>query len=85
MSKATEAQLGGLHGLLAGAFAAEIAGYRERDEPIPASVLAAAARFLKDNGIDAPARENRMLDELATELEDLDFDDTNVVSMNRSG
>ena len=81
MSKATEAQLGDLHGLLAGAFAAEIAGYRERGEAIPASVLAAAARFLKDNGIDAPARANNKLDELAIELADLDYDDSNVVAM----
>ncbi len=85
MSKATEAQLGMLHGLLATSFAAEIKKYSEAGEPIPASVLAAAARFLKDNGIDAPARNNKQLDKLADELEDLDFDDTNVVSMNRSG
>lgn len=81
MSKATEQQLGALHGLLATSFAGEIRGYMERGEPIPASVLAAAARFLKDNGIDAPARNNKQLDELANELEDLDFDDTNVVAM----
>lgn len=81
MSKATEQQLGALHGLLATSFASEIKGYIERGEPIPASVLAAASRFLKDNGIDAPARNNKELDELATELEDLDFDDTNVVAM----
>lgn len=85
MSKATEAQLGSLHGLLAASFAGEIAGYQERGEPIPASVLAAAARFLKDNGIDAPSRNNAGLDALATELEDLDFDDQNVVAFNRKG
>lgn len=81
MSKATEQQLGALHGLLATSFASEIRGYVDRGEPIPASVLAAAARFLKDNGIDAPARNNKELDALATELEDLDFDDTNVVAL----
>ena len=85
MSKATEQQLGALHGLLATSFASEIQKYMERGEPIPASVLAAAARFLKDNGIDAPARNNKELDKLATELEDLDFDDSNVVSFNRVG
>jgi hypothetical protein len=81
MSKATEQQLGALHGLLATSFASEIKAYVDRGEPIPASVLAAAARFLKDNGIDAPARNNKELDLLATELEDLDFDDTNVVAL----
>lgn len=85
MSKATEQQLGSLHGLLASSFAGEIRGYMEREEPIPASVLAAAARFLKDNGIDAPARANKELDELATELEDLDFEDSNVVAFNQRG
>lgn len=84
MSKATEQQLGALHGLLATSFAAEIQGYVKRGEPIPASVLAAASRFLKDNGIDAPARNNRELDLLADELEDLDFDDANVVSLRAS-
>lgn len=81
MSKATEQQLGALHGILASSFASEIKAYQDRGEPIPASVLAAAARFLKDNGIDAPARDNAELDTLATELEDLDFDDANVVAM----
>lgn len=81
MSKATEQQLGALHGLIATTFASEIAGYVSREEPIPASVLAAAARFLKDNGIDAPARANDKLDKLANELEDLDFDDSNVVAL----
>lgn len=80
MSKASEQQLGSLHGLLATSFAGEIRGYIDREEPIPASVLAAAARFLKDNGIDAPARANKELDTLANELGDLDFDDANVVS-----
>lgn len=81
MSKATEASLGALHGLLATSFASEIQGYIDRGEPIPASVLAAASRFLKDNGIDAPARDNAELDEMASVLEDLDFSDTNVVAL----
>lgn len=81
MSKATEETLGALHGLVATSFSSEIQGYVDRKEPIPASVLAAAIRFLKDNGIDAPARNNEELDELADELEDLDFGDDNVVAM----
>lgn len=85
MGKATEQQLGSLHGLLATAFSSEIKGYIERGEAIPASVLAAASKFLKDNGIDAPARHNKELDALVTELEDLDFEDSNVVAFNQRG
>ena len=85
MSKATETQMGALHGLLATSFASEIKPYVDNNEAIPASILAAAARFLKDNGIDAPARNNKQLDHLATELEDLDFEDENVVAFNRRG
>lgn len=85
MSRATEQQLGELHGLVATTFAAEIEGYRKRGEPIPPSLLAAALKFLKDNGIDAPARSNKAVDQLATELEELDFDDPNVVALRPRG
>ena len=38
---------------------------------LPASVLAAAARFLKDNGIDRPGRNVVDLDDLMAQLPDL--------------
>lgn len=61
-TRATEAALDALHAEIADGYAAEIKKYREgeyldKDErpmPIPAALLAGAARFLKDNRIDAP-------------------------------
>lgn len=62
MSRATETALDALHAEIADGYAAEIKKYRdgvyldkeERPMPIPAALLAGAARFLKDNRIDAP-------------------------------
>lgn len=39
---------------------------------LPASVIAAAIKFLKDNGIDRPGREAQELDTLAALLPDFD-------------
>lgn len=43
-------------------------------EPLSPKTAAVAAKFLKDNGIDAPAKSPRM-SSLASQLRDLDFDE----------
>lgn len=77
--RATEEQLDGLHSLVATQFTAEIQRYKNgevRDSdgnilPIPASLLAQAAKFLKDNGVDRAIRAGDPLDALNDELPDL--------------
>lgn len=62
MSRATETALENLHATIADGYAKEIkkymdGDYKDKDDntlPIPAALLAGAARFLKDNRIDAP-------------------------------
>lgn len=73
--RATEALFEQLHGLLTDSMIAQLAKYKEKGEEIPASFLAQCIKFLKDNGIDTPARENKKIDTLAGELGDLDLDD----------
>lgn len=80
MSRASEEALDLLHGATAEAFAEEIRKYREgvyRDNdgnplPIPASLLANAGKFLKDNGVDRPGKKDDPIDRLASELPTLD-------------
>ncbi len=60
--RATEAALDALHKSIADGYAQEIKNYSEGKHldkegnplPIPAALLAGAARFLKDNRIDTP-------------------------------
>lgn len=62
MSRATEKVLDELHNEIADGYAAEIKKYRsgayvDKDGnpmPVPAALLAGAARFLKDNRVDTP-------------------------------
>lgn len=82
MSNATETTLGRLHGVLAETFIAEIEKARESGEPIKPSLLAAAARFLKDNGIDRPVKPGDPEDKLADILEE-EFADDNVINFGR--
>lgn len=78
--KATEEALDALHGLLAGTLAEQLKAAREKKDeqgkpaPVPTALLAEVAKFLKQNGIDTPARSQRM-DGLARELEQLDLDE----------
>jgi len=81
-TRATEATLGALHGLIADTLMGEINGYRERGEAVPPALLAQAIKLLKDNGIDAPAMSGSKIDRLAKALPDLDELD-NVVSFSR--
>lgn len=90
--RATGDLLDFLHGTLAQTLVDEIARYKKgemRDAdgnilPIPTALLAQAIKFLKDNGIDSPAKSNRMLDTLKNELPSFDDDDdSNVVAFKR--
>ncbi len=62
MSRATETALEALHATIADGYAREIKNYTEgkyidkegNPLPVPAALLAGAARFLKDNRIDQP-------------------------------
>ena len=86
MSRATEAQLDALHGLLAGALADELGaaiershdwvddeGHPHRGEPINPQLLDKVMKFLGQNGVDSPAQSERK-DRLAGFLQDLDLD-----------
>lgn len=73
--RATEDLLDELHGLVADTFVDEIRRLAKTEAGVPASLLAQAAKFLKDNSIDAPGRKNDKVDRLAGQLSDLDFED----------
>lgn len=64
--RATEDALDELHGLVAQAFIDQI---RAGGEAITPALLAQAAKFLKDNGVDRPRRPGNATDKLAKELE----------------
>ena len=72
MSRATETALEKLHATIADGYASEIAKYSQgayvdkegNPLPIPAALLAGAARFLKDNRIDAPEDDTTDPDDL---------------------
>lgn len=81
-SRATEEALGALHGLLAETLTAQLVAARESGEPIPPALLGQVIKFLKDNGVDAPAATSAKLDRLANALPDIDELD-NVVSFKR--
>lgn len=80
MSRATEDLLDELHGLTAETYLEEIQRYRRGEVvdadgtrvPVPASLLANAAKLLKDNGVDRPGKPADTLDRLAAELPSLD-------------
>lgn len=70
MSRATTETVDELHGLVAEVLTASL----QSDEVSP-QMLAQAIKFLKENGIDAPATSKRMQD-LTSALDDLDEDAT---------
>lgn len=81
--RASNDMLDMLHALVAGSLsdelarAAERAGLPRTDEdyaPINPQLIDKALKFLKDNGVDAPAKSARV-DTLAAQLGDLDLDD----------
>lgn len=82
MSRANEALLDAIHGLVAGSLkdeltrAAAMAALPDPEKRVPLNpqLIDKALKFLKDNGVDAPARSARV-DELAATLGDLDIDE----------
>jgi len=78
-SAASESELKELHGRVARAYltlldryeSGELKDIKGNVKAIPASVLAAAAKFLNDNGVDRPEREVDLDDPLNDELPDL--------------
>lgn len=77
---ASEAELRQLHGVIARTYLRSISDYergRVKDrnnntKSCPASLLAAAARFLSDNGVDRPERAKNLRDPLNLELPNYD-------------
>lgn len=75
-NRATEGELDALHRLVADQFTSEIRAYKDGSMvdsdgnriAIPASLLAQAAKFLKDNGVDRAIRSGDPLDILSEEL-----------------
>lgn len=72
MSRAAESALDALHAAVA-AVLTEALSKRGAEAPSP-QMIAQAIKFLKDNGIDAPARSAR-ISHLAAALDDLDLDE----------
>ena len=72
MSRATEAKFDSLHLLMAETLSAEIQAYRDREEPVPPALLAQLGKFLKDNGVDSPARAEKLVDTLAASIPNFD-------------
>jgi hypothetical protein len=78
MSRASGDLLDELHGSVATSFLAEIKKYKDGDYldkdkkalPVPAALLAQAAKFLKDNGVDRAVKAGSTEDFLAAELDD---------------
>ena len=87
MSRATEDLLDGLHGITAQTYADEIQRYKDglmKDAdgnplPIPVALLTSAAKFLKDNGIEAIPTNNSTLVQL---LEEMPFDEDDLIQTN---
>ena len=83
MNRASSDALDALHGLLADTLISELRAARKRaekkpdgspGEPISPQLLDKVMKFLKDNGVDAPAKLNVRITSLAKELQDLDLD-----------
>lgn len=84
MSRADEAQVDELHGLIAETLIEQITAYKRGDMlgidkdgntfnlPMPPALLAQAIKFLKDNGIDSPQRAQKVRDALAGRMPEFD-------------
>ncbi len=86
--KGTETQFGDLHQLVAESLIEQITAWKEhrlvmvdKEECVkvfPPALLAQAIKFLKDNGIDQPARAGNKVDTLKKAMPDFS-DDANVL------
>lgn len=80
MSRAVDTELDALHRAVAINYLDEIQAYRDNKRldkdgnpiPIPAALLNAAAKFLKDNGVDRAHRPGDPEDKLAAVLPEFD-------------
>lgn len=94
--KATDTQFGDLHELVASALIEQINAWKAGclveqktdDEGVifyvkvfPPALLAQAIKFLKDNGIDQPARSGNKVDTLKQSMPD--FEDDNVIPIRK--
>lgn len=78
--RAPESALEALHSLLADTLAEQIKAARKPDKDgkpgtVHPQLLNQAIKFLKDNGIDAPARGNKPTQSLVEALKDLPLDE----------
>jgi len=80
MSRATDTVMDQLHGLVADSLIQQIEVYTKAVDadgkpaplPIPPALLAQAAKFLKDNGIDSPHRAKKVDEALPPDLPSFD-------------
>lgn len=92
ITKATEDTFNSLHQIVADSLITEIAAYRNHKDSegnpqpiaLPPALLAQAIKFLKDNGIDSPARAAQVSDALAGKMPEFDPEDSTVVALRRS-
>jgi hypothetical protein len=69
MSKAASVEMmEHLHGAAAAAMLDELRNYQQRGEPVPAALLGAITKFLKDNKIESVAGAGSAVHKLATSL-----------------
>ena len=71
MSRATDDLMDALHGALAQTYIDQLKAALASGEGISPALLTSAAKFLKDNGIDRPARDGNQIDELADLLPEI--------------
>ncbi len=74
MARATDTAMDALHAAVADTLKDELTKARKGEGGVPSSLLNAVIKFLKDNGVDAPAKSER-LNTLADELMAIDLDE----------
>lgn len=92
MSRTTEDRFDELHGIVADALIEQISAWKaqrlvtlqdgEYVKVFPPALLAQAVKFLKDNGVDTPARKGNKADTLKDAMPD--YQDDNVLPMRRA-
>lgn len=75
MSRATDDVFDELHAMTAEVLKVQLEKYKTAGEPVPPALLAQAIKFMKDNGIDSPARAKEVNDSLAPHMPDFGPED----------
>lgn len=83
MTRASDDVVDALHGIVADSLIQQIKAAQASGEAIPPALLAQAIKFLKDNGVDAPARQGSKVDTLKEAMPDFD-EHTNVTPFRKS-